>query len=424
MDPAVYWLWLQQAFGYGAQLAEVIGTFGSAKAFYDADEATYRSSAAFGRNPGFSASRLRRFLHKDLSAAKAILESCYDNEISVITPEDERYPAQLLQIPDYPAVLFVRGDLDCLNNKTAVAMIGARSPTRYAFHATQQIAGDLSENDFLIVSGGALGIDAAAHTGALRRKQKTVLVMGCGFFSGYLQENQQLREAVAQHGALVTEYPPTMNPNAGSFPLRNRLISALSDAVVIMEAAKQSGTLNTARHAKQQGKPIFVLPGDTDSPAFSGTRALLREGAKPIFSASDVAFYLGIPMRENQPSAADNAQPIFSGIDEPEMLLSRTKSGKKTSAQKKRTRTPVPSETTTAPVLEPSAPKAAKPLLPDGVSESAALVYHILSDGCTLFDEIVLQSSLPVPAVLCALTELELFGAVQKGEGNSYQLCD
>ena len=419
LDQAVYWLWLQQAIGYSAKLFEPLQIFGSAKALYDADETDYRNCAAFGRTRSFSEKRLSKLMDKNLREAMHTLELCQENEIQVLTPQDAGYPEQLKRILDFPAVLFVRGDLSCVQSQLSVAVIGARSPTQYSFRAAHQLAGDLAKKGVTVVSGGALGIDAAAHTGALSKGGKTVLVMGCGHFSDYLKENAELRDAVTTHGALISEYPPTVRPSPSTFPLRNRLISALSDAVVIVEAAAQSGTLNTASHAEMQRKPIFVFPGDDTSAAFEGSRTLIRNGAKTVFSAEDVLFHLGAHTASPFQRIEHPVVEFFDGIDRAETILSRTAQPKLRRKINKKTTTAAANRAEPAPQTPPA--KKISNFSPESVSESAALVYNILLSGRTLFDEILLESGLPAPKVLAALTELELAGGAEKADGNRYR---
>ena len=409
MNHTIYWLWVQHVFGAGGAIAGPLSAFPSVQAFYEADEQAYLSRAEYWGG-GLTKARLTRLAQKDLSPMRQTIELCERHEIGILTPDDPDYPARLLELPDYPAALFIRGDASCLSAQHTVAIIGSRHPTVYAFNAATRISASLAQEGFLIVSGGALGIDSAGHSGALQAKQKTVLVMGCGHLNDYLKTNLQIREVVANNGALISEFQPTEEPSKFSFPVRNRLISGLSEAVVIMEAADKSGTFNTARHAQEQGRKLFVFPGDCVSPAFSGSRRLIREGATVVFSASDIAYHLGVWLHE---APADAPKTLFEGIDRKETRLSdkRTGSGPKKSAVR-RAAEPVPNEPV-RPAMQPA-------FDPQSVSKTAALVYQSILDGCTLFDEICLTSKLTGPQALAALTELELVGAVRKEEGNRY----
>ncbi len=345
-DQTVFWLWVQRAFGCGAAIADVLQYFGSAKNVWQAQENDYRASDCFGSVRSFSEKRLPLLLDKSLDSCRDILDLCRRQRITVLTPEDPRYPQRLLSLRNLPAVLYIRGDADCLNPENAFAVIGARKPTQYAKDAAAQITSVLAQQGAVIVSGGAIGIDALAHESALAAGVKTLLVMGCGHGSGYLSTNADLRRRVSQCGALVTEYPPLTDPAAGSFPMRNRLISALSDALVIVQAGAGSGTLNTAFHAKTQGKTLFVLPGSRDSLAFAGSNRLLQEGALVVQQGEDILHKFGLTV------AAKNALHKQEG--EPFALLmqeeaDRQETPRKKSASSKKERRPMPAKENTAP---------------------------------------------------------------------------
>ena len=222
------------------------------------------------------------------------MELCSKHGIYIVTPDSKEFPESLKLIGKPPMVLYVRGDIECLNPKLPVAVIGSRTPCKYGEESARKIVTELVGSCAVIVSGGALGIDSVAHRSAIEAGGKTVLVMGCGHGVGYLPENSDLRKSVYHHGALVSEYPPYTSVSQGSFPLRNRIISGLSKAVVIIEAAQFSGTFSTAKYAIKQDKPLYVLPGDIDSGNFDGSNQLITEGANPIFSAYDIPSSLGI----------------------------------------------------------------------------------------------------------------------------------
>ena len=412
-DQTVYWLWVQRTFGCGAQIGRVLDDFESPQALWAGDEADYRSCAAFGKLRAFSEKGLPHLLDKSLDDCLRTMELCRKKHITILTPDDPRYPDRLREFVDLPAALYIRGDADCLNGQHRFAVIGAREPTRYAFEAATEIAETLAENGAVIVSGGAVGIDAAAHEAALRKGRETMLIMGCGHGSTYLSENADLRRRVASCGALVTEYPPLTKPGKGSFQLRNRLISGLSDAVVIIQAGEKSGTLNTANHAKQQGRDIFVLPGSRNSVSFAGSNRLLVDGAHIVLNGEDVFAHYGVAVspREKQ---RETGEPF-------EDLLSQEQS--------------LPPPKKTSRILKTAIPKAEKPQSGAGnepppekisnfdlksVSKNAQIVYNILQTQPAALDTLVRESGLPVPQVLASLTELELCGAAVRDASAVY----
>lgn len=412
-DQTVYWLWLQRTLGCGAQIARVLRDFENPQAFWAGDEAVYRTCDAFGKLRAFSEKGLSKLLDKSLDDCIETIELCQKKHIAILTPDDMCYPDRLRKLPDLPAVLYIRGDASCLNGQHRFAVIGAREPTRYAFEAATEIAEVFAENGAVVVSGGAIGIDAAAHEAALRKGQKTLLVMGCGHGSTYLPTNADLRRRVASCGALVTEYPPLTKPGRGSFQLRNRLISGLSDAVVIIQAGEKSGTLNTANHAKQQGRDIFVLPGSRNSVSFAGSNRLLVEGAKTVLNGEDIFAYYGISIvpRETQ---GENGEP-FEALQAQEQKLPSPKKG----SAKRKSADPKAGKPQRALEKEPL-PEKISNFDPKSVSKNAQIVYNILQKQPAPLDTLVRESGLPVPQVLGSLTELELCGAVARDASAVY----
>ena len=415
-DSAVYWLWLQNRLGAGAKIADVLHYFDSVRTFWAAGENTYRQCDCFGTLHSFSQKRLPLLLDKDLDPFREILSLCEKQNISVLTPDDPMYPDRLRSLRDLPAVLYVRGDAMCLHAEKSFAVIGARKPTDYARDAASEIASVLAKNGCCVVSGGALGIDTVAHESALAQEKPTVLVMGCGHGAKYLSENADLRRRVASCGALVTEYPPLQASERGSFPLRNRLIAGLSDAVVIVQAGAGSGTLNTANHAIKQNKDLFVLPGSRDSLSFAGSNQLLLDGAHAVTHGGDVlAHYDSLFGAKLTLKQLKRGEPFGDLLDTqtPQKAEKLPHAAGKIKAK----HASVPSKNST-----PSAQEKIYNFVPESVSKNAQIVYNILQKQPGVLDEIVRQSGLAVPQVLSSLTELELQGAVTRDENAVYQL--
>ncbi|HEX5067176.1 MAG TPA: DNA-processing protein DprA [Myxococcota bacterium] len=214
------------------------------------------------------------------------------------------YPWRLALLREPPPVLAVRGDAALLGRR-AVAIVGARAASAYGRAAARRLAAELAGAGLVVVSGLARGIDAAAHEGALEAGGATVAVLACGVEQVYPPEHRGLAERIAASGALVSELPPGTPPRAAHFPLRNRLISGLSEALVVVEARLKSGSLHTVRHAFDQGIDVLAVPGPVDAPASEGPNRLLRDGAAPALDASDVLAALAGPPRA--PAAAPRA---------------------------------------------------------------------------------------------------------------------
>lgn len=233
--------------------------------------------------------------------ALAQLELAAQNGITVLTLDDPYYPRPLREIHDPPGVLWMRGTLT-EEDALAVGIVGSRHATRYGKEQASRLAGGLCRAGLTVVSGLARGIDAAAHSGALEAGGRTIAVLGGGLLKLYPPEHQELADDVAAHGCILSEAPPGMPPMSGSFPQRNRVISGLSLGSIIVEAAERSGALITARHAAEQGREVFAVPGPIDSRLSRGTHKLIQDGAKLVGSVEDVLEELG-PLAEPVQSA-------------------------------------------------------------------------------------------------------------------------
>lgn len=206
--------------------------------------------------------------------------------------DDLRYPPLLRQIPYPPPLLFVRGDSGCLR-LPQLAIVGTRNPTPLGRETAHSFAAYLAGAGMVITSGLALGIDAAAHQGALSSGSRTIAVMGTSLDRVYPAKHRDLAHAIAEQGALVSEFPIGTSPAAGNFPQRNRLISGLALGVLVVEAAAQSGSLITARQAVEQGREVFAIPGSIHNPLAKGCHSLIRQGAKLVETAADILEELG-----------------------------------------------------------------------------------------------------------------------------------
>lgn len=238
-----------------------------------------------------------------------------ENEIEVMTWENQDYPRRLLEIEQPPPVLYVRGKL-VDDDQWAVSIVGTRRYTKYGRQVTEQLAGDFCRNGITIVSGLARGIDGIAHNTAIANGGRTIAVLGSGVDRIYPPEHRGLAEKVIANGAIISDYPPGTAPEAGNFPPRNRIISGLSQAVVVVEAGTKSGALITAAFAAEQGREIFAVPGSIYAPQSKGTNLLIREGAIILTDAQSVLEILNFA----QVSHHRNARVILPG-DETEALL-------------------------------------------------------------------------------------------------------
>ena len=217
------------------------------------------------------------------------LQDAYDADNIYPLPYTHMYyPQSLLELIDPPTVLYVKGNLQLLANTKKVAVIGARNATNYSAVAMDYILPPLIDQQYIIVSGLAKGADTLAHEKTIQYGGHTIAVLGHGFYHMYPRENRYLAKEIATNHILLTEYPPYVKPEKWHFPMRNRIISGLSRALVVTEAAMRSGTLITTEHALEHGKDVFVVPGPITSQLSMGTNKLLQEGAIPIWNGTQI----------------------------------------------------------------------------------------------------------------------------------------
>ena len=210
----------------------------------------------------------------------------------LLTLADANYPRSLLEIPDPPSILYIRGNPGLLRNR-GLAIVGSRNATPQGLQTAETFARTLAAGGLGIVSGLALGIDAAAHRGALAAKGATIAVIGTGADRVYPARNKELAMAIAEHGTIVSEFPLGTAAIAANFPRRNRIISGLVRGVLVVEAALESGSLITARLAAEQGREVFAIPGSIHSPVARGCHRLIKQGAKLVETAQDILEEIG-----------------------------------------------------------------------------------------------------------------------------------
>lgn len=222
---------------------------------------------------------------KYLQEAEGIMERADKSGIRIVTLAQREYPEMLRYIHDPPLVLYVKGKIP---KEVTIGIVGSRKASGYGMDAAFKLAGDLASTGCTIVSGMARGIDTAAHTGALHTGGQTIAVLGCGPDRAYPPENRGLMERIADHGAVLSEYPPGSIPAQFHFPVRNRIISGISLGVLVVEAGDKSGSLITAQSALEQGREVFAVPGNINHYNSMGTNKLIREGAKLVLTVNDI----------------------------------------------------------------------------------------------------------------------------------------
>jgi DNA processing protein len=277
-----YWLALKFIDELGpVGIKNLIDAYGSPKAVFIAPENDLVTVQRISKK---LARRITEF--DNWEKVERELELAAAADVSVISARDPSYPQTLLNIYDFPPVLYVKGDLS--EEDIPVAVIGSRMASTYGKFMTERLCRELALNGITVVSGMARGIDSAAHRGALTGKGRTIAVLGSGIDVIYPPENKKLYEKIWKNGAVISEFPFHTQPKGPHFPARNRIISGLSLGVVVVEATERSGSLITARLGLEQGKEVFAVPGSIDSPGSKGTHKLLKDGAKLVESVHDI----------------------------------------------------------------------------------------------------------------------------------------
>jgi DNA processing protein len=334
--------------------------FGSPKAVLAAAPSELRSVQGVG--PKLAGAILRARQEIDVAAE---IDFCRRNGVSIVAEADAAYPRALREVHDPPGVLFVRGAIQP-TDALAIAIVGSRHATHYGLEQAERLAGSLARAGLTIISGLARGIDAAAHRGALAAGGRTLAVLGSGVLNIYPPEHDKLADEVIARGAVLGEAPVRSAPTSGAFPQRNRLISGMSLGVIVVEAALQSGALITARHAMEQGREVFAVPGRVDNRMSRGCHRLIRDGAKLVETAEDVLEELG-------PLVAAATRNDGTVVHHPAELL---------------------------------------------LNEPEQQVLAAIKGSPTSIDEVISASGLPTPQVLSTISVLEMRRLVRRISGN------
>ncbi len=402
--PVEYWIWLQNSLGAGARTDELLSYFKTPEEMYKAGDYEWRLSGLLTQK------KIESLKNSTLEETTEIIKECRQKGYEIITPDDNLFPNRLKNLADMPLVLYGLGDCSVLNDAVSIGMVGTRNASNYGIETAQKLSFLLALSGVTVVSGGALGIDSEAHAGAMLAKGRTLAFLGCGLSVNYLMENASLRRAITRYGAVVSEYSPFTPASRTTFPTRNRLISGVSLGVVVVEAGVKSGSLITANYALDQGKDIFAVPGDIVRSSFDGTNYLIKNGAKPVFTAEDV-------LSEYEHLYGDlldlsNAKTTIASIPYVDYRKKKPRS-QQVEAKKEETKEKLAEKPVKAIERKP---------LPEDISEEAKIVYSVLNENGTHIDDIVRETNLKMNVVLSSLTELELLDFVQLESGKKYKI--
>lgn len=288
MEEKAFWVGFNHVKGIGAvRLKSLLDFFGNLSTAWNAPNSALK-------NAGLSQKIVERFdQFRNNIDLDALYEEVQQSGVQVITWEDEGYPRRLREIDQSPPILYLRGYIT-LEDEWAVAIIGTRRVTGYGRQVTSEIASFLARNGITVVSGLARGIDGLAHQAALNAGGRTIAVLGCGVDRIYPPEHRSLTESIIEKGAIISDYPPGTPPEGVNFPPRNRIISGLSLATVVVEAGDSSGALITSTFAVEQGRDVFAVPGNIYAVQSRGTNRLIQQGARPLLKASEILDVLNL----------------------------------------------------------------------------------------------------------------------------------
>ena len=387
--------------------------------FADAEEIYYADEASLSRAGELSEEALAALKDKSLQPAEKIIADCNREKIHILTWQDAVYPHRLKNIPDPPVVLYYKGRLPDFDNLPLIGIVGTRHASAYGLNTAKRMGYQIAACGGIVVSGLAAGVDAMAMRGALTANAPVIGVLGCGADIVYPPSNRALFADTEQYGCILTEFPPGTPPVKRNFPKRNRIISGLSCGVLVVEAPERSGALITARQANDQGRDVYVVPGNIDVDTCKGSNALLRDGAIAAGSGWDVVgeyahLFPGKirqstaplpPMDEAKPQEEN---PLPKVAQKPK--LPNKKAEKGLFGKKK-----VIDNSGATPYIDA---EAKRPAL---TSEEEKIV-ALLEEGSCLADDIVARLELPVSKVLAMLTMLEIKGVVRRLPGKRVEL--
>ena len=415
----VHWIWFAHRANVSDRMKlEILEHFREPEDIYFAD------SQAFTHIPGITAEAIASLQDKKLDCAEWILEFCQKEKIHLLTIRDAGYPARLKNIADPPVLLYYKGTLPDMDGNPVIGVVGTRKASAYGMTAAKRMGYQIGRCGGIVVSGMAYGIDGMAMAGCLTAGQPTVGVLGCGVDIVYPLSNRALFRDTEEYGCIISEFAPGTQPAKWTFPKRNRIIAGLSCGVLVVEAPEKSGALITARQALDQGRDVFVVPGNIDVASFVGSNHLLRDGAIPVFSGWDVlseyeAIYPDKIHREDAPGHQTAYPEELNAVSEqteklPKVAQTVKKPGRKgLLAEKSFPKTIDNPETAPYSDVNTAFPK---------LSAEEASIVAALKNGQRLVDDVIAETGLTTGKVLALLTMLELKGVVRRHPGKRISL--
>ena len=411
----VHWIWLatRPKLNEWAKAALV-------RHFRDPEDVYYADTASYGVLGEVTEEMVPSLQDKNLDEANRILEICENKHIGILTYQDAMYPNRLKNIADPPVVLYYKGKLPEFDALPVITVVGTREATPYGLKTAKNMGAQIARCGGLVLSGLATGIDAMAMRGALSAGKSVVGLMGCGVDVVYPARNQSLLLDTQRYGCLLSEFPPGTPPHKWNFPKRNRVFGGLSCGVLVVEAPKISGALITASRAADQGRDVFVVPGNVDVATCAGSNALLRDGAIAVSTGWDI-------MSEYQSLFPDmirkDDRPALQTLYPDEESALRTVERKKGKVAQK-PRFPKNNEAADSKIDKKGIDNAAQALYSDiketddpSLTPDERSLLQLLKAGDLLVDDLIAESGLPSGVVLSTLTLLEVKGCIRRLPG-------
>ena len=416
----VHWIWLAHRPGLNdrAKLALL-------QHFSDPEDIFFADRAAFDHIEGLSEDAKEALGDKNLIPAEEILDYCGRETLHLLTFRDAAYPRRLKNISDPPILLYYKGRLPDFDGSPVIGVVGTRKASAYGMTTAKRMGYQIARCGGIVVSGMAYGIDGMAMSGALTAGKPVVGVLGCGADIMYPPSNRALFRDTEQFGCILSEFAPGTPPGKWTFPKRNRIISGLSCGVLVIEAPEKSGSLITAHQAAEQGRDVFVVPGNIDIPSFVGSNRLMRDGAIPVSSGWDVVgeYQAVYPdkIRKDETPSHQTAYPdeVLRSREEPEQSLPKV-AQKTLLPRKNKTQKKDPDKK----VIDkgPSAPYSDVNNTPANLSAEERAVVKTLQNGERLVDDVIAETGLTTGKLLAALTMLELKGILKRLPGKRVML--
>lgn len=408
----VHWVWLAHRPGLSDWLRwQILRQYGDPEAVYYADD--------YDTIEGLSKEGRKALEDKSLRSSEKILEQCLNARISLLTIQDAQYSARLRNIPDPPILLYYKGQLRDLDSTAVIGVVGTRSASLYGLSVAERLGNQLGRAGAIVVSGMAKGIDGKAMEGALHGGGTAIGVLGCGVDQVYPLSNRRLFEDVEKFGCIFSEFPPGTPPAGMNFPRRNRIISGLSCGVLVVEAPQKSGALITARMAADQGRDVFVVPGNIGLPVCEGSNSLLRDGAIAVSSGKDILSEYEYIFTGKLRSERETIR-LEAGITEDKPL--EPEAPEKPPAEEKKIQTkPNNSDKKVIDNGDPSPYIDINDIL-STCSPSQQAILKVLQKGKCLVDTVIAETGQSTQEVLSGLTMLEIRGVIQRHPGRQVSL--